>query len=191
MITQGASAPVYSGHSINFEDAPINVNMDPFTFYQASDGIFFTSGGGALAASNFDDTEGIDGGQSPGGIQLGGGFGITFHFDNDVQELSWQGWAPGTSSPPLGGINVLVFNDGNLVASYQGISPFGGVGDEWFNVLATQGDSFDEITFFNGAFNSFFAYVDNISYNNTAIPEPTTLGLMAMVGAIAVFRRKR
>ena len=54
-------------------------------------------------------------------------------------------------------------NDGAEVASYFGIAPFGGVGDEWFNVVATNGDAFDEVRFFNGAFSSFNSYVDNIS----------------------------
>jgi hypothetical protein len=189
MITQSDTETAYTGNSVDFEDAPTGVNMDPFDFYQASNGITFTSGNGFMVASNWDDTDGIDGGASPGGIQLAGGFQVNMQFEQDVTELSWQGWADGQPAFPFGGINVFVFNDGVEVAAYFGdFAPFGGVGDEWFNVVATGGDSFDEIRFFNPSFQSFSAYVDNISFNN--VPEPGTFGLLSIVGLV-VFRRRR
>ncbi len=191
MITQSDTQTVYDGASVNFEDpgVPIGESLDPFTFYQASDGISFRSGNGFLVADTWDDLDGIDGGASPGGIQLAGGFNVTMQFDQDVTELSWQGWASGSPSFPFGGINVFLFNDGEEVASYFGeFAPFGGVGDEWFDVVATDGDSFDEVRFFNPAFNSFTSYVDNITFN--AVPEPGAFGLLAIAGLAALRRRR-
>lgn len=191
LFTQGSSQVAYSDHNIDFEDAPTGVSMDPFDFYQASDGVTFASGSGFLVAEAWDDLEGIDGGESPGGIQLNGGFGISILFDKDVAQASWQGWANGNPSPPLGGINVFLFNDGGQVAFYSGISPFGGVGDEWFSVEATDGDTFDEVRFFNGAFNSFNSYIDNVTFNDLApIPEPASALIVSLAG-LCLLRRQR
>jgi hypothetical protein len=114
-------------------------------------------------------------------------------FEQDLTALSFQGWADGSPSFPFGGINVFLINDGdeqNPVATYGGTAPFGGAGDEWFNIVADGGDVFDEVRFFNGAFNSRFSYVDNLTFNT--VPEPQTFGLMgiAMLVLLAV-RRSR
>ncbi|MHC5114302.1 MAG: dockerin type I domain-containing protein [Planctomycetota bacterium] len=167
-ITQSPTPDnVYSGHSITFDDAgvPVGVSEDPWTHYQASDGIWFTSGNGFMVADDWDALAGIDAGQGDGN-QLTGGFSVRMHFDAPIQELSWQGWADGSPAPPFGGINVFVFSEGVQVAAYSGFSPFGGAGDEWFNVVADGEDTFDEIVFFNGAFSSFQSYVDNVTFNS-------------------------
>ncbi|MHC5026565.1 MAG: PEP-CTERM sorting domain-containing protein [Planctomycetota bacterium] len=190
VVTQSSDpAPTYAGHSVTFDedDVPIGVNMDPFDFYAASDGISFTSGSGFLVAENWDALEGIAGGTGDGN-SLNGGFSVRMLFDTPVNEISWQGWANGSPSPPLGGINVVLFSEGVQVGAYSGVAPFAGPDNSWFNVVATGGDSFDEIRFFNGAFNSFNSYVDNISYNN--VPAP---GALALLGAAAFMggRRRR
>jgi hypothetical protein len=181
--------PVYTGHEITFDDpgVPVGVVMDPWTFYQASDGISFTSGNGFLVADDWDALEGIDGGEGDGN-QLNGGFSVRMLFDTDVTELSWQGWANGSPAPPLGGINVFLFKDDVQVAGYTGIAPFAGVGDEWFNVVADGGDTFDEVRFFNGAFSSFNSYVDNITYNT--VPGPGVLALLGLAGLCGTRRRR-
>lgn len=187
-ITQGSSAPTYTDHDVNFDEAgaPTGAVGDPFTYYQGSDGISFGSGNGFLGVEDWDTLEGIDGGEGDGN-QLAGGFSVRMLFDEDINEISWQGWANGSAAPPFGGINVFVFKDDVQIASYTGISPFGGVGDEWFNISGDEG--FDEIRFFNGAFNSFTTFVDNISWSNP-IPAPGAIALFGLAGLAGTRRRR-
>ena len=196
IITQTADqAPTYAGHTANFNEAdvPVDVAMDPFEYYSASDGVTFTSGNGFMVASEWDASDAINGGTLlPGDRQLAGGFNVNMMFDQPVTELSWQGWASGSPGFPFGGINAFLFSDGVEVAAYFGsFAPFGGVGDTWFNVTTTDGMTFDEVRFFNPAFNSFQAYVDNVSWNNV-VPEPSGLALSAVfVLAFAGLRRRK
>jgi hypothetical protein len=178
--------PVYAGHSVTFDEpgVPTGVPIDPFDFYQLSDGITFVSGNGFLVADDWDALDGIDGGLGMGN-QLNGGFSVNMLFDDPIKEISWQGWANGSPSPPLGGINVRVYLNDVQVASYLGVAPFGGVGDEWFNVVADGGDTFDRVSFYNGAFSSFNSYVDNLSWN---VPAP---GAFALLGVAGLFGRRR
>ena len=189
-VTQtNTSSATYTDHSINFDEAgvPVGVAMDPFDFYQASDGISFSSGSGFLVAEDWDALEGIDGGDGDGN-QLNGGFSVRMLFDEAISELSFQGWANGSPSPPFGGINVLLFLDGAQVGGYTGTAAFGGIGDEWFNVVATGGDTFDEVRFFNGAFSSFNSYVDNITFND--VPAPGAVALLGLAGLCGSRRRR-
>ena len=184
------SGPVYTDHSIDFNEpgVPVGVPMDPFTFYQASDGISFGSGNGFTMVEDWDTLEGIAGGEGMGN-QLAGGFSVRMMFDTPINEISWQGWADGNPAPPFGGINVILKRDGAELAFYSGVAAFGGIGDEWFNVTSS-GDSeaFDEIVFFNGAFSSFTSYVDTISWSNP-VPAPGAMALLGIAGLIG--RRRR
>lgn len=189
-ITQQATpTPTYS-NLITFDEpgVPVGVNADPFIHYQSSLGISFTSGNGGMSVNDFDTLLGIDGGQGDGN-QLNGGFGITMWLDSAATSASWQGWADGSRNPPFGGIVVFVYNNGVEVGNYSGVSPYGGIGDEWFNVVATDGDQFDQIVFFNGAFNSFNSYVDNVSWN--AVPAPGALALFGAAGLVGARRKRR
>jgi hypothetical protein len=189
-ITQSSTpGPVYTDHSVTFDEpgVPVGVVMDPFDYYLASDGVYFTSGNGFLMAEDWDALEGIAGGTGEGN-QLNGGFNINMYFDHDVTELSFRGWANGSPSFPFGGIIVRLFNDGVEVASYDGIAPFGGVGDEWFNAVADGGDAFDQVLFFNPAFNSFNSYVDNLTWNQ--VPAPGALALIGVAGLLGGRRRR-
>ena len=192
-VTQTFDSQVtYSDHLITFDEpgVPTGAPTDPFDHYLASDGVYFTSGSGFLVADDWDTLEGIDGGEGDGN-QLAGGFSVRMVFDHDVSALNFQGWAQGNPAPPFGGINVLLFNDGAQVGAYNGtFAPFGGAGDEWFNVVADGGDVFDEVRFFNPAFNSFAAYVDNISWDVAAVPAPGAFALLGMAG-LAARRRRR
>lgn len=180
-------APTYD-NLITFDEdgVPVGQALDPFTFYQSSHGVTFTSGNGLLVVDDWDAIDGIDGGEGDGN-SLVGGFSISMHFDSDVTSASWQGWASGSPAPPFGGINVILLDDGNTVGSYQGIAPFGGAGDEWFDVVATDGMVFDEIRFFNPAFNSFTSYIDNLSF--TTVPAPGAIALLGLAGLVG--RRRR
>lgn len=187
-ITQGTSAPTY-GTTITFDEpgVPVGENIDPFTYY-ADDGITFSSGAGFVMVSDYDATEFIAGGNGDGN-QIGTGFSLVMLFEDGATEASWQGWAPGSPNPPFGGINVFLLNDGEQVGDYSGSSPFGGVGDEWFNVTTSDGDTFDEIRFFNGAFNSFNTYADNVSFN--VVPEPSSLVLCGLASLVGLALRRR
>ncbi|MHC5113849.1 MAG: hypothetical protein ACYTGP_05415 [Planctomycetota bacterium] len=171
-ITQGdAPFPEYA-QTIDFDEpgVPAGVPLgSPWEFYTDSDGITFTSGNGFLAVDDWDTLAGIAGGTGDG-AELAGGFSVRMVFDGDVTEASWQGWADGSPGFPFGGINVFLFDDGVQVATYSGVASFGTTIGSYFNVVADGGDKFDEIRFFNGAFNSFTTYVDNLSFSTPVGP---------------------
>jgi len=188
-ITQSSTQTQYAGHFITFDEpgVPTGATVDPLLFYQASDGIVFSSNSPpSLIVDDWDALDGIAGGNGTGN-SIQGGFGIRLNFDTPIVELDFQGWAPGSPAPPFGGINVLLFLGGDQVGSYSGISPFGTDVDSWFNIVATGGDTFDEVVFFNGAFNSFSSYMDNVSWN---VPAPGALALLGVAGLFGIRRRR-
>ncbi len=193
MVTQTAAPgfPPLNGPYITFDEpnVPTGFVGDPFTFYQNSDDVIFTSGNGLLVvAPNVAATGGLGSGN-----QLEGGFQVNMTFTQPVDALTFQGWATGSANPPFGGWSVVVRDqNGNSVFQTLGNPgvPFGGAGNEWFNVRADGGDNFWGVTFFNGAFNSFSSYVDNVNFR--VVPEPNALGLglLASLAGLA-FRRRR
>ncbi|MCP3903224.1 MAG: hypothetical protein GY715_06260 [Planctomycetes bacterium] len=188
-ISQGDTAFTEYGQTIDFDEAGVPTGVplpDPWDFYLASDGVEIRSGNGSLIVDDWDTLGGIAGGTGDG-AQIQGGFNVALLFDGDTTEASWQGWADG-SGPPFGGMNVSLYDDGVQVATYTGAVPFGTDVGSYFNVVADGGDKFDEIRFFNGAFNSFFTYMDNVSFT-APVPAPGALALLGLAGLCG--RRRR
>ncbi|MFO0783339.1 MAG: hypothetical protein U0636_06615 [Phycisphaerales bacterium] len=101
--------------------------------------------------------------------------------------FSFQAWD--TSGPPSffgGGLLVGVADaNGNLIDGLVFNPAWGGIGDTWFNITATGGDSFSHIVI---AGMGFFpeTFVDNLSWNT--VPGP---GAMALLGLGLVRGRRR
>ncbi len=197
VITQTAApdSPPLSGPYITFDEpnVPTGDVGDPFTFYQASDDLVFGSFEGGIEPYGIDAFPAETGGGS--GNQIMGFFRLRMTFTKPVDAVTFQGWASGSPSFPFGGINVFVGSNRTsdfdpFVAQYTGVAPFGGVGNEWFNVRADGGDTFDEIIFFNGAFNSFSQFIDNVNYRIVPEPHALGLGMLASLAGLA-FRRRR
>jgi hypothetical protein len=185
IITQGASAPQYSGYQIDFDQPGDPVGAIVGDEWQASHGITLMSGvgdGGVV-----DDWDSVYGPWGLGdAMSHWGSFGTFLSFDYDVQEMSFQVWNNGTD-PFWGGIGVYLFNDGNEVAFLGTIPAWAGEGDSWFNITTTDGDAFDEVRIIDWDFSSLGIFTDNYSWNQ--VPSPGALALLSLAGIVA--RRRR
>lgn len=117
-----------------------------------------------------------------------GNFGVFMTFDSDLTNFSGQFWDPsGDPSPFGGGMGIFVFNDGNQVADLFVTPAWGGLGDTWIDVSATDGMVFDEIRVLGFGFGPT-TYADNLSWN--AVPTPGALGMLAIAGVASTRRRR-
>jgi hypothetical protein len=117
-----------------------------------------------------------------------GYFGIYLKFDQAVTNLSFQAWDnSGDPSPFGGGMSVLLLNDdfSSWSQSPTYTPAWGGVGDTWFDVSASGGDSFNFVLVTGWGFSPETA-MDNLSWN--VVPTPGTL---AIFGLAAAGRRRR
>ncbi|MHC5113847.1 MAG: hypothetical protein ACYTGP_05405 [Planctomycetota bacterium] len=187
-ITQSDTSQATYGTFVDMDEPGMPQGVPLGAPYAHPNGsISFNSGNGYLEANDWDTMAGIAGGAGDG-AQLAGGFSVWMLFDSDITEINFQAWADGSPSPPFGGMNIALFNDGAQVGFYSGVAAFGTEIGSWFNVTADGGDAFDEVRAFNGAFNSFTTYVDNVSYN-APLPAPGALALLGIAGLVG--RRRR
>ncbi len=186
-ITQGASAPTYSS-VLNFDEpgAPTGDNL-PGNSWAAYGMSEIVSGEG----SNFvgDTTGNPVLGWAGGDNIFYGPFGVFMMLDTDVTEFSMQFWdSSGPSSGFGGGALIAVLNDGNEVGSFFISNPaWGGFGDSWFDIVATDGMVFDEVRALGFGFFPE-AIVNNLSWN--AVPTPGAGALLTIAG-FATLRRRR
>jgi hypothetical protein len=119
----------------------------------------------------------------------GGAFGVFMNFSGSLSEFSSQIWDSGAAGPFGGGLGVVVLND-NVELAFETWSdtPWGGIGDTWFNITTTDGTVFDEVRIVGFGFNTE-TYVDNMSWN--AVPAPAALALLAFAGLLGSTRRRR
>jgi len=198
MITQGATAPSYTDRALNFDEVggPTgNVSPDAWS---ASHGISeLQAGDGNPIVDDHDPTWGGGGGWLGEGNSFFGNFGVFMTLDHKTNAMSMQVWDPsGEGTPFGGGLNIFLFNDGVQVADITGGDPFGeiatpawgGVGDEWFNLTASDGDVFDEIRIVGFGF-SPTTFVDNISWQ--VAPTPGALALFGLAGLARGRGRRR
>lgn len=186
-ITRGASAPTYSS-TLTFDEVggPTGMNL-PAGSFAAYGMAEIYSGEGSNNVGSYASTPGL---QWLGADNVFyGPFGVFMEIGEDVTAFSLEFWD--SSGPPTfsgGGAGILVFNDGVQVGSLFGINPaFGGFGDSWFNIVATDGMVFDEV---RAVGFGFFpqSYVDNLSWQ--VVPTPGAAALLTLSGA-ATLRRRR
>ncbi len=186
-ITQGTSAPTYSS-VLNFDEpgAPTGNNLpgDSWTAWGMAE---LVSGEG----SNFvgDPVGNPALAWAAGDNIFYGTFGAYMTLDTDVTEFSMQYWdSSGPATFSGGGALVVALNDGVEVGSLFIDNPaWGGFGDSWFNIVATDGMVFDEVRALGFGFFPE-AVVNNLSWN--AVPTPGAGALMGIAG-LATLRRRR
>ncbi|MCA9283998.1 MAG: hypothetical protein KDA22_02195 [Phycisphaerales bacterium] len=182
---QSNAAPTYSGASLNFDEPGGPTGEVPSDYWQPTLGITLLA---ADQVNLVDDWGTLSGQPWLGtGNSFFGNFGVIMNFDSDVTELSFQAWDPsGPPTPIGGGLGIFLKKNGQEVASAFVTPAWGGVGDSWFNITTTNGDTFDEI--FVGGYGFVpTTYVDNLSWNVVPAPGATALFALAALGA----RRRR
>jgi hypothetical protein len=107
-------------------------------------------------------------------------------FGDDLTNFSGQVWDP-SGAPPFGGAGIFVYNDGAEIANLFIEPAWGGIGDSWIDVSATDGMVFDEIRIVGFGFDPS-TFVDNLSWN--AVPTPSGLAVLGL-GGIVMSRGRR
>ncbi len=115
-----------------------------------------------------------------------GNFGVFMTFGDDLTNFSGQVWDP-SGAPPFGGAGIFVYNDGAEIANLFIEPAWGGIGDSWIDVSATDGMVFDEIRIVGFGFDPS-TFVDNLSWN--AVPTPSGLAVLGL-GGIVMSRGRR
>ncbi len=115
-----------------------------------------------------------------------GNFGVFMTFGDDLTNFSGQVWDP-SGAPPFGGAGIFVYNDGAEIANLFIEPAWGGIGDSWIDVSATDGMAFDEIRIVGFGFDPS-TFVDNLSWN--AVPTPSGLAVLGL-GGIVMSRGRR
>jgi hypothetical protein len=186
---QAAPAPTYST-ILNFDEpgGPTGSNVPNNSWNVAPWNIPVFQSGDTIANSVADQSASTGQGTNA----YAGPFGVFVEFGaaQELTSLSFQGWDPsGPPSPFGGGAAVAAFNDGVEVGSWFGTPAFGGAGNSWFNITTTGGSVFDEVRFLGFGF-SATSIVDNLSWNASPVPEPTSLALIG-VASLGMLRRRR
>ncbi len=184
-VTQtAAQAPTYAT-TLNFDEVGGPVGAIAPESFAALGLSYLQSGGGSTFVGDLDAGAGWGLGQ---GNAFDGTWGVFMNFSNDLTDFSAQIWDP--SGPPSfmgGGLGVVLFNDGVEVGSSFGHTPaWGGLGDTWFNISATNGDMFDEVRILGFGFFPT-TVMDNASWNMVPAPGAGALFGMALLG----LRRRR
>lgn len=184
IITQGPSAPTYSDYTLNFDEPGGPTGLVTPSDWLGTHGLTIDAGDLVPQVDNYDPGWGLGTGNS-----FFGNFGVFMTFTTDLTHLSLQAWDP--SGPPTffgGGMSVILFDDGVEVANLLVTPAWGGVGDDWFDIVATDGDSFDDVRILGWGFTPT-TYVDNLSWNT--VPAPGALALLSLAGLVGVRRRRR
>jgi len=180
-ITQGVSAPTYAT-GINFDSGEPTGGVAA-NYWQGTHGIVINAGVGG--GPNIDDWTTILG--APAGTANSGrvDFGAFMTFDSPQTAISFRYWDPsGDPSPFGGGSIVAVKKDGAEIATLSMTAAWGGVGDEWYSIIADGGMDFDEIVVLGYGFDST-SIIDDISWT----PAPGSLALLGFAG-VALRRRR-
>lgn len=126
------------------------------------------------------------------GNVAGGGFGLFLEFSPGTTAVSFQAWGDaGNPGPFGGGIWIWVLDgDGNVLSDFDVFEPaWGGLGDTWYNVTASDGDTIQYLLTNNNSMIGSETFIDNLSWQ-TAIPAPGALALFGVAGLVGVRRRR-
>lgn len=186
VVTQSeAQAPTYAT-TLNFDEVggPVG-SIAPDSF--AGLGLaYLQNGDGSTVVGDNDAFAGWGLGQ---GNSFYGVWGVFMNFSADLTNFSAQIWDP--SGPPSlfgGGLAVILLRDGVEVGSSWGHTPaWGGLGDTWFDINATNGDTFDEVRILGFGFFPE-TVMDNASW--TMVPAPGA-GTALLGLAVLGLRRRR
>jgi hypothetical protein len=161
-ITQGSDAPTYTSKVLNFDEAGGPEGVVPATAWLETHGLSIDAGDGVPQVGDFDAAQG---GWGLGeGNSFYGNFGVFMTFQSDLTALSVQVWDPsGPPGPFGGGLYVYLFNDGVQVDVTEATPAWGGVGAAWFDMVASEGDVFDEVRILGFGFPPT-TFVDNLSW---------------------------
>jgi len=184
-VTQGASGTTYST-TLDFDE--VGGPTGPGIANNAWAGIGLADMAAGDGNNFVGDNAGLFGPWIGTGNSFFGNFGIFMTFDTDLTNFSGQFWDPsGDPGPFGGGMGIFVFNDGVEVANNFVTPAWGGLGDTWIDVSATDGMVFDEIRVLGFGFGPT-TYADNLSWN--AVPTPGALGLLTIAGVASTRRRR-
>ncbi len=187
-LSQGASAPTYTGASLNFDE--VGGPTGPGVPTNSWSGIGITTFAAGVGPGFVGDRSGEPGfGWLPANNTFTGDFGVFINFDDDVTEFSAQVWDNGGPASPFGGgMFVVALNDGVEVL-FAVVEPgFGGVGDTWFDITTSGGMVFDELRFVGQDFAGPVTIIDNISFNS--VPAPGAFAMLGLVGVAGARRRR-
>lgn len=185
-ITQTAApAPTYAT-LLNFDQPGQATGVLPANYWQPGYGITdLNAGDGVPYVDNLNTALGYP--WLPSNNSFYGNFGVFMTFDNPVDSLSFQAWDPsGPASPFGGGMVIYAMNNGDVVFADAFTPAWAGVGNEWYDIVATGGMEFDEVRVLGNGFNPT-TIMDNISWNT--VPTPGAVALFGIAGAF--IRRRR
>jgi hypothetical protein len=180
-ITQGSTGNTY-GTTLNFDEPGTPTGIVPIDTWAGIGLERMEAGDGQSQV--FDASEPWIG----DGNSFLGVFGVFMTFSTELTSFSSQVWDP--SGPPTftgGGFVVVALNDGVEVGSYFGEPAWGGIGDSWVDITATDGMVFDEVRILGFGFFPT-TYVDNISWN--VVPTPGSLAFLGLAGMASTRRRR-
>lgn len=185
-ITQSAApAPTYST-LLTFDEPGTPTGLVPSNYW-ASYGLTITDG---VNGNNtvIDDVTGTFPWVGTGNVDVGT-FGVYMTFDQEVTEMSFQAWDPSGPPSPFGnGLYIYLTDiDDNIIGFGSFTGAWGGIGDTWFDVTTTGGDTFRKAIIFNNSFDPT-TFVDNVSWN--IVPGPGSLCVLAL-GFLGGVRRRR
>lgn len=186
-FTQSATQTPTYGTTLNFDEAGGPTGVVDANAWQAGYGLQMSDGlGPSTYVGDLNNTLGYP--WLPTDNAAFGYFGIYLKFDQAVTNLSFQAWDnSGDPSPFGGGFLIFLLNeDQSSYAQSDTWTPaWGGLGDTWYDVSASNGDSFDYVLITGFGFSPETA-IDNISWN--VVPTP---GALAMLGIAGLASRRR
>ncbi len=187
-ITQSAApAPTYQTLLTFDEPGTPSGGLVPSNYWKPGYGLTITDG---VNGNNtvIDNLTGTFPWLGTGNVDVGT-FGVYLAWNQDVAALSFQAWDPSGPPSPFGnGLTVLLLDaSDNILEGNTYTGAWGGVGNTWFDVTTSGGDSFRKAIIFNNSFDPT-SFVDNVSWN--LVPGPGALCVLGL-GLVGLGRRRR